>query len=136
MRNHVIIRRIAFFAALALTSATFAAPAEAADLQALREQVRALEQQLKIISRQLEIKEEAAVAAAPTTPKITVNDKGFTLASPDAVNSVRIRGLLQLDNRLFLDDAPGLTNNAFVLRRARLISEGLFAKNYGFLLCT
>jgi phosphate-selective porin OprO and OprP len=108
-----------------------AAAADNADLQALREQVRALEQQLRVLARQVEIREEAAVAAAPTTPKITINDKGFTLASTDAANSIKLRGLVQLDSRLFFGDG-GIVNNSFVLRRARLITEGVFAKNYSF----
>ncbi len=136
MKNSTLIRRLAFSAALAFTSATSAEPADAADLRALREQVRALEQQLKIISRRLEIKEEAASAAAPTTPKITVNDKGFTFASPDGANSIKLRALVQLDSRLFFHDGGGVANNGFILRRARLISEGLLAKNYGFQLVT
>jgi phosphate-selective porin OprO and OprP len=116
--------------------AAAAAADQSAELRELRERFNALEQQLRVLARQIELKDEAAAAAAPSTPKITVNDKGVTLASPDAANSIRLRGLIQLDTRLFLDDAPGLNNNAFVLRRARLISEGQFAKNYGFLLCT
>ena len=108
-----------------------AAPSDQ-DLQALREQVQALAQQLKVISRQLEIKEEAAAAAAPTAPKITISDKGFTLASADAANSLKIRGLAQLDSRLFINDGGGVVNNAFVLRRARIITEGTFAKIYSF----
>jgi phosphate-selective porin OprO/OprP len=36
---------------------------------------------------------------------------------------------------LFFND-NGITNNSFVLRRARLISEGTFAKNYNFQLVT
>lgn len=109
--------------------------ADAADLQALRDQIRALEQKLLVLERKQEIKDEAAAAAAPSTPKITVNDKGFTLASADAANSIKLRGLVQLDTRLFFNDggaAAGLNNNAFVLRRARLITEGTFAKNYSF----
>lgn len=109
-----------------------AVPAEDADLQALKAQVQALEQQLKVLARQIEIREEAAAAAAPTTPKITVNDKGFTLASPDSANSIRFRGLAQLDSRLFFNDGGGVVNNAFVLRRARIITEGTFAKLYSF----
>lgn len=116
--------------AAALTTSLFAA--ESAELQALRQQVNALEQQLRVIARQIEIKEEAAAAAAPTTPKITVDDKGFTLASPDAANSIRLRGLVQLDSRVFFDDGGGILNNAFVLRRARIITEGVLAKNYSF----
>lgn len=118
--------------ALAFTGSLPAASPDAADLQALREQVRLLEQQIKVISRQIEIKDEASAAAAPTTPKITINDKGFTLASADGANFVKIRGLVQLDNRLFFNDGGGVVNNAFILRRARLITEGQFAKNYGF----
>jgi phosphate-selective porin OprO/OprP len=102
------------------------------DLQALRAQVNALEQQIKIISRQIEIKDEATAAAAPTTPKVTINDKGFTLASADGANSIKLRGLVQLDNRLFFGDGGGVVNNSFVLRRARLITEGTFDKNYSF----
>lgn len=123
-------------AVLALASSRPMVAAESADLQALRAQVNALEQQLRILSRQIEIKEEAAVAAAPTTPKITISDKGFTLASPDGANSIKLRGLAQLDNRLFFRDGGGVVNNAFVLRRARLITEGQLAKNYGFQLVT
>ncbi|HEX2853642.1 MAG TPA: porin [Opitutaceae bacterium] len=122
----------AFVTATLFTTSFPALAAESAELQALRLQVNALEQQLRVIARQIEIKEEAAAAAAPTTPKITVNDKGFTLASPDAANSLRLRGLVQFDSRVFFNDGGGVLNNAFVLRRARIISEGVFAKNYSF----
>jgi phosphate-selective porin OprO/OprP len=138
MRN-IIRTGAALITAAVVSIHLSAAPADSADLQALREQVRALEQQLKVLARQIELKDEAATAAAPTTPKITVNDKGVTLASADAANSLRLRGLVQLDHRAFFNDngaAAGLNNNGFVLRRARLITEGVFAKNYSFQLVT
>jgi phosphate-selective porin OprO/OprP len=138
MRN-LIRHGAALIAAAALTIPSTGAPVDSSELQALREQVHALEQQLKVLARQIELKEEAATAAAPTTPKITVNDKGVTLASADAANSLRLRGLVQLDHRAFFNDggaAAGLNNNGFVLRRARLITEGMFAKNYTFQLVT
>src|ERR1044071_8229526 len=94
--------------ALALPGWGAAQPVDRAELQALRAQVQQLEQQLKVLSRQLELKEEAA---APTLAKVTVNDKGYTLASPDAANSIRLRGLVQLDSRLFFDDGGGILNN-------------------------
>jgi phosphate-selective porin OprO/OprP len=122
--------------AATLASASSTLAADSADLAALREQVRALEQQVRVLARQIEIKEEAATAAAPTTPKITINDKGFTLASADNANFIKLRGLAQLDNRLFFDDGGGVVNNSFILRRARLITEGQLAKNYGFQLVT
>lgn len=102
------------------------------EIEALRAQIQALDQKLKVLERKNELRDEAAAAAAPTTPKITINDRGFTLASADAANSIKLRGLVQLDSRLFFNDGGGLVNNSFVLRRARLISEGTFAKNYSF----
>ena len=128
MRHFLILTA----AALAIAGGPLLPAAESADLAALRAQVQALEQQLKVLVRQIELKEEAAAAAAPSTPKITVNDRGVTLASADNANSLRLRGLVQFDARFFLDDAAGLVNDAFVLRRARIISEGTFAKNFGF----
>lgn len=101
------------------------------DIRALREQIRLLDQKLRVLERKSEISDEAAAAAAKAAPKITVNDKGFTLASADGANSIKFRGLVQLDSRLFFGD-DGLVNNVFVLRRARIITEGTFAKNYSF----
>lgn len=130
MRNFSIHLSAALFVAAGFAPTLNAAAADNADLQALRAQVQALEQQLRVLSRQIEIKEEAA-AAAPA-PKITINDKGVTFASADEANVIKLRGLLQLDSRLFFGDGAGTVNNAFVLRRARLITEGTFARNYGY----
>jgi phosphate-selective porin OprO/OprP len=131
MRVFIRVSVVLLTASLLLPFRTIAAPADSADLQALRDQVNALAQQLKVLSRQLELKEEAA-AAAPPAPKVTVNDKGFSIASADDANSIRFRGLVQLDSRLFFGDGGGVANNGFILRRARIISEGTFAKNYSF----
>ena len=116
----------------ALTALLALAPVvQADDLTQLRDQLHALEQKILVLERKQEIKDEAA-AAAPATPKLTVSDKAFTLASADGANAIKLRGLVQLDSRFFLDDGGSLVNNAFVLRRARTIIEGTFAKNYSF----
>ncbi len=128
MRNSNL-RKIApaLLAALALLPA-----AQADELSDLRTALQALEQKIAVLERKQEIKDEAAAAAAPTTPKITINDKGFTLASADGANSVKLRGLVQLDSRVFFNDGGSVANNGFVIRRARIISEGTFAKNFNF----
>ncbi|HYD85588.1 MAG TPA: porin [Opitutus sp.] len=124
--------RAALILAFALPG-LFAAEAQSRDddIQALREQIRLLDQKLRVLERNQELKDEAATAAAKAAPKVTINDKGFTLASGDSANSIRLRGLVQLDARLFFGD-DGAARDAFVLRRARLISEGVLAKNFGF----
>jgi phosphate-selective porin OprO/OprP len=113
---------LALLAVLTLPAALSATPAEKSELQELREQIRALEQKLLVLERKQEIQDE----------KVAVTDKGITLASADGANTVKLRGLAQLDSRLFFGDGGGVTNNAFVLRRARLILEGAFARNYSF----
>jgi phosphate-selective porin OprO/OprP len=108
---------------------------DASEIAALREQIRLLDQKLRVLERKHELAEEAAAVAAPTAAKVTVNDRGYTLASGDAASSIRLRGLVQLDARLFSGDG-GIVNNAFVLRRARLISEGQLGRKFGFSIFT
>ena len=105
------------------------------EVQQLREQIRLLDQKLRVLERKTEIKDEEAATAAKSAAKLTVNDKGFTVASGDGANTLRLRGLIQADARGFFNDDPALTNNStFLIRRARLIFEGTFNKNISFLL--
>ncbi|MEO5668262.1 MAG: porin, partial [Bdellovibrionota bacterium] len=100
-------------------------------IRELREQIRLLDQKLRVLERKSEIKDEESVAAAKAAPKVAVTDKGVTLTSADGANSIKLRGLVQFDSRVFFGD-NGIVNNGFVLRRARIVSEGTFAKNYSF----
>src|SRR5262245_23823423 len=109
-----ILRFSLAFVLLPITA--FAATNEAADLQALRAQVRALEQQLKELAHQIDLKEQAAANAHPAATTTSVSDSGFGLTSSDGANAIHLRGLLQLDSRLFFDDG-GIVNNTFTLRR-------------------
>lgn len=97
------------------------------EIQALREQIRQLDQKLRVLERKQELKDEERAAAAKTAGKVNISDKGVTLASGDGANSLRLRALIQADSRWFLDS--NLNNNdAFLIRRARLIFEGTFNK--------
>jgi len=121
-------------AAAALVAARPATRADGPDseIQALREQIKQLDQKLRLLERKSEIRDEAAAEAAKSATKLTISDRGFTLMSGDGANSIKLRGLVQLDNRLYFNDGGGVVNNSFVLRRARIITEGTFAKNYSF----
>ncbi len=121
--------------AVGLTAASLQAQAASQDdINALREQIRQLDQKLRALERNTEIKDETAAAEAKKQPKITINDKGVSFASADGANYLKLRGLLQADSRWFFGaDGPN-NNDAFLIRRARLIFEGGFAKNYEYLL--
>ncbi|MEY4402715.1 MAG: hypothetical protein RIR91_750, partial [Verrucomicrobiota bacterium] len=94
----------------------FASVAPAAELT-LQEQIDALKARLQELDSKVRPLQRA---------ETTAGDKGYTLASPDAAYSLRVRGLVQLDSRWFFDKA--IDNDAFVLRRARIGLEGKISK--------
>jgi len=125
------LRRALAAAALFASVTALRADSRDDDIQALREQIRQLDQKLRVLERKQEVKDEDAAAAAKTAAKLTVNDKGITLASGDGANSLRLRGLVQADSRWFFDSEIN-NNDAFLIRRARLIFEGVFSKIFQY----
>jgi len=105
----------------AVTTAPSAAASDSAEIQELRDEIHALEHKLLVLERKQEIQDE----------KVAVTEKGITLSSADGASSIRLRGLVQLDSRLYFGD-NGSAANAFVLRRARLFFEGSLAKNVSY----
>ncbi|MGC4074390.1 MAG: porin [Nibricoccus sp.] len=135
MKSHVILRTALAASAFSAVVVGLHAQAGTDEVSQLREQIRLLDQKLRVIERKTEIKDEEAATASKAAAKVTVNDKGFTIASGDGANTLRLRGLVQADGRAFFDDDPALTNNnTFLVRRARIIFEGTFSKNVSFLL--
>ncbi|PTY06548.1 porin [Opitutaceae bacterium EW11] len=114
-------------------SGTPAAWADSRDdeIRQLRDQIQQLDQKLRVLERKQEIRDEEAASKANAAVKVSASDKGFTLASGDAANSLRLRALLQADSRWFFGDHVS-NNDAFLLRRARLIFEGGFNKIYEY----
>jgi phosphate-selective porin OprO/OprP len=103
------------------------APAPAADGDALA----TLTQRLAILERKLELADEAEAAKAPTTPVVTVNDKGLSAKTPDGAYELKIRGLVQADNRQFVDD-DGAFNDTWLFRRIRPTFEGSLGPLVGY----
>jgi len=143
MRPFRTALRAAVIPAALIASASFmrADPSDQQEIQSLRDQLQALSQQVKVLARQIEIKEEAAAAAPPTTPTITVNDKGLNVTSADGKSTFHLGGLVQFDSREYFGDSgtlatPGVTNNTFILRRARINADGTFNSIYSFQLVT
>ena len=128
------------FLSAAVSLSGFAAPAAGddaeAEIKALREQIQTLDRRLQELEQKQKHKEEeAAAAAAKTLPKIDLTENGFRFASGDGASWLRLGSLIQLDSRLFFHDG-GMTNNAFVLRRGRLIAEGALGPIYSFQMVT
>lgn len=126
----------AVFAVLLSGRMLAAEPIDRAELESLRARVRELEGELRAIAQRLDDQAPPHPGAPPESPSIppakaSITDRGYTFASADEANSIRLRGLVQLDARAFFHDGDAATDT-FILRRARLISEGMLARRYGF----
>jgi phosphate-selective porin OprO/OprP len=142
MRTATLLIRTGFATAMLLAGFNVShAQSTGDEIKALRAQIEQLDQKLQMLEQKEAVKDQAAAAAAKAAPQVNINDKGLTIASGDGANFFHIGGLVQLDSREFFGDSgtitgPGVINNSFVLRRARLTSDGTFGKIYSFQLVT
>jgi phosphate-selective porin OprO/OprP len=72
----------------------------------------ALEQKVLVLERKNEIAEETAATAKKTAPLVKAGDSGFSLESADGKNTIKLRGLLQVDHRAYLDGANDVRNRS------------------------
>ncbi|HEY6168003.1 MAG TPA: porin [Verrucomicrobiae bacterium] len=91
-----------------------------------------LDQKVKVLERNRELDQEEKEAKAKEALKISVDERGFAVGSPDGSNLIKLRGLLQVDSRYFINDATGNANDSFILRRARPIFEGTVFRDFDF----
>jgi phosphate-selective porin OprO/OprP len=92
-----------------------------------------LDQKIRILQRQNELAAESAAAQAASQPRLTVGSNGASFSSADSNFVFRLRGVLQLDTRLFFDDNQyNQGNTTFLLRRARPIFEGTVFRDADF----
>jgi phosphate-selective porin OprO/OprP len=99
-----------------------------------KEQIQDLDQKVRILERQRELDQQAAADTAKTAPRITLGASGFGFSSADSNFVATLHALIQADSRTFFKDNP-LTkgNDAFLLRRARPIFSGTVFRDFDFL---
>jgi phosphate-selective porin OprO/OprP len=97
-----------------------------------KEQVQDLDQKVRILERQRELDQQAAADAAKTQPKITLGANGFGFSSADSNFIATIHGLIQVDSRTFRNDNHIQGNDSFLLRRARPIITGTVFHDFDF----
>src|SRR5580704_12858248 len=69
-----------------------------------KEQVQDLDQKVRILERQRELDQQAAADAAKTAPRITLGANGLGFGSADSNFVATIHGLIQVDSRTFSQD--------------------------------
>jgi len=76
---------------------------------------RELDQKIRVLARNHELAAEAAeaqaAARAKEMPRITAGAGGFAISSADTNFVLKLRGLVQLDSRSFINDNPYLEGN-------------------------
>src|SRR6266516_3037926 len=107
---------------------------ETADtINTLKRQIEELDQKVRVLERKSELDREAAAEQAKTSPSLSIGPNGFALQSADTNFVLKLRGLLQLDSRTYLNDGGINNNDTFLLRRARPIFEGTVFRDFDFL---
>lgn len=117
----------------------------AAEVTALREQVRLQEEQLRLLGEKVRLLEERLAPSTPARPAadappapafkpsvVTVTDRNINLTSGDGLNFLRFRSTIHLDSRSYFDDEGGGDNDAFLIRRARVSLEGALNRLFQF----
>jgi phosphate-selective porin OprO/OprP len=128
---------------------------EADEINQLRSEIKLLEQKLDALEKREEQRGSpppapaaataipAPLAAVPpgvianaafNSTRISIDDTGFSFASADGANFIKLHGLVQGDSRWFASDDGIANNDTFVIRRARLIFEGGFDRIFSFLI--
>lgn len=101
------------------------------------DRIKALEQRLELLEKRLGPAPTVDASKPSESPKpsptVSVGASGFILRSADTNFALRIRGLLQVDSRWYVNDGGIPDNDGFVLRRLRPILEGTVFRDFDFL---
>jgi len=118
--------------------------------KSIEQRFEELDQEVRILKRKHELEQEALEASKKAAPVVKAGSSGFSLESPDGNNTIRFRGLVQTDHRLFFEGANDIRNrsdqragdlnedgfhdasNTWLGRRLRPTIEGTLLGKYDF----
>lgn len=141
-------------AAMTRVALEFWSPAQAEKTgspeKSIEQRFEELDQEIRILKRTRELEQEAAATAKQSTAVVKAGNTGFSLESADGQHVIKLRGLLQVDHRLYFEgvndvrnrtdqragdlDANGFHDAAdsWLTRRVRPIIEGTLFGKYDF----
>ncbi|MCE0497317.1 MAG: hypothetical protein LV481_05145 [Methylacidiphilales bacterium] len=124
----------ASFPALAQTTSTNDS-SDAATIQALKQELEALSQKVDSLEDQQNQDEKSTqTQRLKNATTVTASSKGFEIQSADKQFDLKLKGLLQADDREYLTPANngGSPGDGLYLRRARIIFDGTLWGAYDF----
>ena len=150
------MRKSWLFIGVAVTSAAlgFGSPAGAEEPgspeKSIEQRFEELDQEIKILKRKNELAQEAADTAKKSTAVVKAGNNGFSLESADGQHVIKLRGILQVDHRLYFEGASDVRNrtnqragdlddngfheatDSWLARRIRPTIEGTLFGKYDF----
>jgi phosphate-selective porin OprO and OprP len=119
--------------AAAVTAALLPATVQAdPSNEELLQKIEELSQKVLVLERKLEVQDEAAKSAVASTPVVKASPRGFSLASADSQNQIKLRGVMHVDGRFFESDDPEGLKDTWQATRVRPIVEGTLGGIYDF----
>jgi len=118
--------------------------------KSIEQRFEELDQEIRILKRKNELGQEAAEIAKKSTAVVKAGNTGFSLESADGQNVFTLRGLLQVDHRLYFEGANDVRNrtdqragdldangfhdaaDSWLARRVRPIIQGTLFGKYDF----
>jgi phosphate-selective porin OprO/OprP len=127
----VLSKRPVLAAAVAAALLPVAGQAEPTN-EELLQKIEELSQKVLVLERKLEVQDEAAKTAVASTPVVKASPKGFSFASSDSKNQIKLRGVVHVDGRFFESDDPEGLKDTWQATRVRPIVEGTVGGIYDF----
>lgn len=151
MRRSWLFKQVVFTSIiLGLTVSANAQEEVGPSQKSIEQRFEELDQEIRVLKRKRELDMEAADTAKKATPIVKFSSSGFSLESADGSNSIRFRGIIQLDHRLHFEGASDIRNrtdqragdldangfhdasDSWYLRRVRPTIEGTLFGKYDF----
>src|SRR5258706_163601 len=101
-------------------------------IKALEKKLEDLDQKYRALERRLEGEPDKAAAKTKPAPALSIGENGFAMQSADTNFVLKLKGLLHVDSRTYVDDGGIKGNDTLLIRRARPILEGILFRDFDF----
>jgi phosphate-selective porin OprO/OprP len=101
-------------------------------IKALEQRLQAYDEKIRRLEERLGAQEKKDTAPSKGTPLVSVGTNGFVMQSADTNFVLKLKGILQVDSRTYIDDGGIKNNDTFLIRRARPILEGTVFRDLDF----
>ncbi|OAM91377.1 hypothetical protein AW736_03565 [Termitidicoccus mucosus] len=130
-RGRLALLAVACAAALVAPVPARAAASDSDEISLLRRQIELLSKKVETLEKRQVMADADEGKDVATTPKVSLDGKGFAVTSPAKDFSVKIGAFVQADARVYIKGNE-TKNDGFLMRRVRTPISGTFYKIFSF----